>query len=135
MDSTAVTYASGVIEYTVFPSTRSGKPAFACTMTGQRAAFSISSTMGPSASGPSEQFTPSAFTPSDDNTMAATVGLVPRNVRPVSSNVMVAKMGRSLFSLQASTAALTSSRSVMVSMMNRSAPYFCAAFACSANRL
>ena len=48
------------------------------------------------------------------------------------SNVIVATIGRSLFSLAASTAALTSKRSVIVSNTTRSAPAAAPAFTISA---
>ncbi len=75
---------------------------------------------------------PSASTPSAESVIAATSGVVPRKVRPSSAKVIVQKMGRSEFSLAASTAALASARSAMVSMMKRSAPAASAARTCSA---
>ena len=63
--------------------------------------------------------------------MEATVQ--PVKVRPVSSKDMVTRTGRSVFSLTASSAALASYRSVMVSMATRSAPAFSPATAISRN--
>ena len=64
------------------------------------------STKGASASGPSEQLMPTACAPRLESTTAAISGVVPRNVRPSSPNVMVAKTGRLVASRAASTAAL-----------------------------
>lgn len=52
--------------------------------------------------------------------MAGTV--TPTKVRPVASKVIVTQTGRRVFSFAASTAALTSYRSLIVSMTMRSAP-------------
>ena len=61
--------------------------------------------------------------------MADTV--VPTKVRPLASKLMVTQTGRSAFSFAASTAALTSYRSLMVSMTIRSAPAAAPATTCS----
>ena len=52
--------------------------------------------------------------------MAETV--VPTKLRPEASKVIVVQTGRQLFSFAARTAALTSYKSLMVSMTIRSAP-------------
>ena len=101
-------------------------------MSGPRENSAMRRTIGSMPSGPSEQFTPTAWTPSAESVMAAISGLVPKNVQPSSPKVMLARIGRSQLSLQARTAALVSSRSVMVSTITRSAPYLWAARACSA---
>ena len=89
-------------------------------------------TSGTRSFGPSEQLMPRASAPSDESVTAATSGVVPKNVRPSSANVIVTKAGKSEFSCTARSAALTSARSAMVSMMKRSAPAAVAARACSA---
>ena len=58
-------------------------------------------------------------------------GVVPRKVRPSSPKVMVANTGSVVLSTAASTAALASSRSAMVSTTMRSQPAASAAQACS----
>ena len=63
-------------------------------MTGQRAYRTTSRTTSTSLSGPSEQLTPTAATPIEESVTAAMAGVVPRNVRPVSPKVMVAKNGK-----------------------------------------
>ena len=132
--SRASQYSSTPTEYVVTPSTTEGRPALACTMTGRRDHGIMRMTSGATSAGPREQLMPMTSAPRADSVTAATSGVVPRNVRPSSPKVIVQKTGRSEFSRQASTAALASSRSAMVSTMKRSAPASVAAMACSANR-
>ena len=73
----------------------------------------------------------SAPRPSSVRAMEATVQ--PVKVRPRSSKDMVTNTGKSVFSFTASSAALASYRSVMVSMTARSAPAFSPATAISRN--
>ena len=68
---------------------------------------------------------------SADSVVAAMAGVVPRKVRPSSPKVMVANTGSVVLSTAASTAALASSRSAMVSTTMRSQPAASAARACS----
>ena len=91
-------------------------------MTGLEVAASMSRAKGRSSAGPSEQLMPTTSAPIASRVTAAILGEVPRKVRPSPSNVIVAKTGRSLFSRAASTAALISARSVMVSTTMMSQP-------------
>ena len=101
-------------------------------MTGRLVHFASSSITGSNSFGPSEQLTPIASTPSPDTVSAKADIWHPVNVRIFSSNVIVVIIGSELFSFAASTAALTSKRSVIVSNTTRSAPAFSPAFTISA---
>ena len=89
---------------------------------------------GPISWGPRPQFRPSTSTPRPSNRATAARGEPPVSSLPLSSKMRLARMGRSLFSLAASTAAFISYRSLMVSMRMQSAPAFTAARTVSANR-
>ena len=65
---------------------------------------------------------PTAEAPSADSVVAAIAGVVPMKLRPSSPKVIVAKTGREVFSTQASSAALASSKSAKVSRKMRSQP-------------
>ena len=108
-----------------------GKPALGCAMTRARSCGASSPTSGANSVGPSEQLSPTAEAPSADSVVAAMAGVVPRKVRPSSPKVMVANTGSVVLSTAASTAALASSRSAMVSTTMRSQPAASAARACS----
>ncbi len=133
MSRTASQYSLGLMSYSVTPSSTWGRPAFACAMTGTLDHGSMRRMSGATSLGPSEQLMPTTLAPSELKVFAATSGVVPRKVRPSSSKVMVQNMGRSEHSFAASTAALASARSAMVSMMKRSAPAASAARTCCAN--
>ena len=108
--------------------TGSGRPALGLTTTGRLVHLESSSITGSNSLGPSEQFTPSASTPSPAAVSANADIWQPVNVRIFSSKVIVVITGSELFSFAASTAALTSSRSVIVSNTTRSAPACSPAF-------
>ena len=82
----------------------------------------ISPIIGKISSGPSEQLIPIASAPRPCNVTAMQGTVVPVNVLPSFSKLMVTQTGRLEFSLAASTAARASWRSVNVSNTTRSAP-------------
>ena len=110
----------------------SGSPALGLTTTGRLVHFVTSSITGSNSFGPSEQLTPMASTPSPSRVSAIDGTIHPVNVLLFISNVIVHIIGRSEFSFAASTAAFTSSRSVIVSNTTRSAPALLPAFTTSA---
>ena len=75
---------SGVILYTVLPSSSSGSPAFGLAIRGTVEYSAIFSTNAIISVGPVEQFTPIASTPSDCSTTTAVSGGVPKRVLPSS---------------------------------------------------
>ena len=71
--------------------------------------------MGKISLGPSEQLMPTALAPRPRAVAAKLPTVQPVKVRPLASKLMLAMMGRVLFSLAASRAAFISYRSVNVS--------------------
>ena len=112
--------SSGVIVYA--PVAGSGRPAFGLRISGLSVQSASSRTSGISSAGPREQLKPIASTPRPSSVSAIAGTVTPRNVRPVASNVIVTQTGRRVCSFAASTAALTSYRSLIVSITTRSAP-------------
>ena len=78
--------------------------------------------MGKISLGPSEQLMPTALAPSPRAVTPKLSTVQPVKVRPPASKLMLARMGRLEFSRAASSAALSSYRSVKVSKKIRSAP-------------
>ena len=72
--------------------------------------------------GPSEQLMPTALAPRPRAVTPKLSTVQPVKVRPPASKLMLARMGRLEFSRAASSAALSSYRSVKVSKKIRSAP-------------
>ena len=103
----------------------------ACTITGVFVKAKILLMMGINSFGPNEQFTPSTSTPNASKESAMISGSVPVKVLPSSVKVIVTKIGRSLFSFAANTAARISARSDIVSMRIRSAPAAAPIITCS----
>ena len=99
----------------------SGSPALGLRTIGRLVQSASSFTTGSSSFGPREQLTPIASTPSPSRVNAIDCTDTPVNVLWFISNVIVTMTGRSEFSFAASTPALTSSRSVIVSNTMRSA--------------
>jgi butyryl-CoA dehydrogenase len=81
--------------------------------------------------GEREQLIPIAATPRRSAVTAKLSGRHPVNVLPLLSNVIITKTGSFVFSLTARTAALTSYKSLIVSIATRSAPAASPATACS----
>ena len=115
---------SAVILYTVCPFSMSGSPALGCTITGTLALLIIFSTIGFNCSGPREQLTPTASAPKPCNVTTILSGKHPVKLLPFSSKVIVVNTGKSVFSLAASKAAFISYRSIIVSIIIKSAPDF-----------
>ena len=122
---------SGVMAYTLLPSTSSGIPAFGFANTGTNATSFMAATSSVILSGPVEQFTPIASTPRFCNTLTAVTGSVPYKVLPSSLNVRLAMIGRSQISFAAITAALVSARLIIVSTTRRSQPASTRTLICS----
>ena len=101
----------------------SGSPALGFTTIGSLVHLLSVAITGSNSFGPSEQFTPSASTPSPLKVSAIDGIEQPVNVLWFISNVIVVIIGRSEFSFAARTAALHSSKSVIVSNTIRSASF------------
>ena len=101
----------------------SGSPALGLTTIGSLVHFERVAITGSNSLGPNEQFTPSASTPSPLKVSAIDGIEQPVNVLWFISNVIVIIIGRLEFSLAARTAALHSSKSVIVSKTIRSASF------------
>ena len=112
--------SSGVIGYTVTPSSNTGSPAFGFARIGTSAYSFIFLMTGIISPGPVEQFTPIISAPMLCNTTTAVTGSVPYKVLPSSWKVR-----------EAITAALVSARLIIVSTTNRSTPASNKYFACS----
>ena len=95
--------------------TGSGSPALGFTTSGSLVYLPSSSTTGYNSSGPNEQLTPSASTPSPSIVSAIEDTWQPVKVLIFCSKVIVQIIGSSVFSFAASTAALSSNKSVIVS--------------------
>ena len=102
--------------------TGSGSPAFGFTIIGRFVHSESFATTGSNSAGPNEQLTPSASTPSPLRVSAMDSIQQPVKVLWLISKVIVTATGKSECSFAASTAALHSSKSVMVSKTTRSAP-------------
>ena len=113
--------SSGPTGYVVSPFTATGRPAFGVTQTGRRVAASRRGTKSAICSGPRLQFMPTASAPRLSASVTAASMLPPVRSLPVESKVYVTTTGRSQFSFAASSAALTSYVSLIVSISTRSA--------------
>ena len=123
--------SSGATSKVVTPSTQVGSPALGFTAIGVEVYFKISCTNGSICRGPSPQLKPIISTPKPSSVNSAVGISAPVKSFPFSLKIMVTTTGKSLFSLAASTAALISYRSPMVSISTKSAPAFAPATTCS----
>ena len=108
--------------YIVCPLTTTGNPAFGLTSIGVEQHFCSSSTNGSICSGPNPQLRPIASTPNPSSSATAAGIFAPVSNRPRSSNTIVTKTGSEQVSLTANTAAFISLVSLIVSMIQQSAP-------------
>ena len=131
--------SSGVVGKTVLPSITSGRLALGCTKKGSEEQAPRVRTLSISADGSCPQLRPTAVTPSPSSMAMAPGMSAPVSRRPRSSKVRLTNRGSSApDALRAcfapSTHALTSARSVMVSISKRSGPSSMAAEKASWNR-
>src|SRR6056297_2709161 len=111
-----------------------GIPALGFAIIGVEEIFSILFTISTSPLGPLEQLPPSASTPSPSKVIASDSGVVPEKVLKLSSKLILAKMGKLLFSFAAKIAAFSSSKSVNVSIYIKSTLEVSKKLICSAKR-
>ena len=117
----AAAKSSGETRNCVCPSTTTGSPALGLKARGTPAAARSSGKSASICSGPSPQLKPTASAPSDSATVTALSTSAPVSMRPPSSKVIIATMGRALTSRAAKSAAFNSYTSVNVSKSKRSA--------------